>query len=91
MVNNVPTTSYDEKRKEEIYRTFYENKGKNAICKHCGTTVYRGNDCCPICAKKLSRVVERPSREKLKDLIRTTPFTTIASSFGVTDNAVRKW
>lgn len=31
------------------------------------------------------------TREELKDLIRTTPFTTIASQFGYTDNAIRKW
>ena len=37
------------------------------------------------------RMVERPSREELKQLIRTTPFTTIAKQYGVTDNAIRKW
>ena len=31
------------------------------------------------------------TREELKKLIRTTPFTTIATQFGVTDNAIRKW
>ena len=31
------------------------------------------------------------SREELKKLIRTTPFTTIGKQYGVTDNAVRKW
>ena len=31
------------------------------------------------------------SREELKMLIRTQPFTEIGKSFGVTDNAVRKW
>ena len=39
----------------------------------------------------LSRVCERPSREILKQLIRTTPFTHIAQHYGVTDNAIRKW
>lgn len=31
------------------------------------------------------------NKEELKQLIRTTPFTTIAKQYGVTDNAVRKW
>ena len=31
------------------------------------------------------------SREELKKLIRTTPFTTIGKQYGVTDNTVRKW
>jgi len=32
-----------------------------------------------------------PSREELKDLIRTTPFVKIGKQYGVTDNAVRRW
>lgn len=32
-----------------------------------------------------------PSREELKNDIRTTPFTKIGEKYGVTDNAVRKW
>lgn len=31
------------------------------------------------------------TREELKNLIRTTPFTKIAANFGVSDNAIRKW
>lgn len=37
------------------------------------------------------RKVERPNRESLKEMIRTTPFTTIGKNFGVSDNAIRKW
>ena len=39
----------------------------------------------------MNRVVERPNRETLKELIRTTPFTVIGRMYGVTDNAIRKW
>lgn len=46
---------------------------------------------CPACAAKARRVCERPSREELKRLIRTTPFTQIGKQFGVGDNSVRKW
>jgi uncharacterized protein YjcR len=31
------------------------------------------------------------SREELKKLIRTTPFTKIADIYNVSDNAIRKW
>lgn len=46
---------------------------------------------CPKCAAIAQRLVERPSREELKSLIRTLPFTTLATQFGVSDNAIRKW
>ena len=39
----------------------------------------------------MSRKIERPSRNDLKDLIRNLPFTTIAKKYNVTDNAIRKW
>ena len=31
------------------------------------------------------------TKEELKQLIRTKPFTAIGKQFGVSDNAVRKW
>lgn len=40
---------------------------------------------------KTNRMVERCSRDELKKLIRTMPFTKIGEKFGVTDNAIRKW
>lgn len=40
---------------------------------------------------KRQRTVERPSREELKQLIRTKPFTQIGKIYGVSDNAIRKW
>ena len=46
---------------------------------------------CPTCEKKSRRTCERPTREELKNLIRTMPFTQIGKQFGVSDNAVRKW
>lgn len=32
-----------------------------------------------------------PEREELKEMIRTMPFTQIATKYGVSDNAIRKW
>lgn len=46
---------------------------------------------CSKCAKIASRTVERPSREELKNLIRTVPFTQIAKQYNVSDKAIAKW
>ena len=46
---------------------------------------------CDACEKIRQRVVERPSREELKELIRNKPFTQIGEQFHVSDNSIRKW
>lgn len=46
---------------------------------------------CPECAGKNKRKTERPSKEELLELIKTTPFTKIGKMYGVSDNAIRKW
>lgn len=63
------------------------------FCKNCNKeiTKYSTSGLCEYCSKINQRKVERPSREELKQLIRTVPFTRIAEQFGVTDNAIRKW
>lgn len=38
-----------------------------------------------------NRKVNRPSREDLMELIRTTPMVIIGKQYGVSDNAIRKW
>lgn len=39
----------------------------------------------------IHRTVDRPSRDELKQLIRTKPFLQIGKMYGVSDNAIRKW
>lgn len=66
---------------------------KKFYCSECGkeiTSSSKSGLCCD-CVNKLHRVCDRPSREELKILIRSTPFTRIAAQFGVSDNAIRKW
>lgn len=60
-------------------------------CPICGKKMISKGEKCRECYRITLRKVERPSREELKHLIRTTPFTTIAKQFNVTDNAIRKW
>lgn len=73
-----------------------EANGKNINepqykCESCGSPVYTKNSMCVSCARLASRKVERPNREDLKKLIRTTSFTSIGKKYEATDNAVRKW
>lgn len=62
------------------------------LCKNCNkplsdkTATY-----CWECYKIKERTIERPDREKLKDLIRNLSFVEIGKQYKVTDNAIRKW
>lgn len=72
-------TRQDKKKKEKIY------------CIDCGKEIVYGALRCEKCAKIFTRKCERPSREILKNMIRTLSFVSIGKQFGVSDNAVRKW
>ena len=64
---------------------------KKFFCIDCGKKITKYGKRCISCARKLQRKTERPSREKLKDLIRTKSLLYIANLYNVTDNAIRKW
>lgn len=63
------------------------------ICVDCGKIISARATRCLECEYKhrTSQKVEGISREELKKLIRTTPFTQIGKQFNVSDNAIRKW
>lgn len=61
------------------------------FCLECGKQISKGANRCIECANKAQQKVERPSREELKTLIRTIPFTKLGEKFGVSDNTIRKW
>lgn len=76
--------------------------GKNIVhtnnknyCIDCGIEIIQSSTRCINCSTKFNglkrRLVERPSREKLKQLIRSQSFVQIGKDYGVTDNAIRKW
>lgn len=70
---------------------FYKEKRESKLCPNCGKPISKNSQTCLECAHLKQRVSERPSREELKNLIRTQGFTVIAKNYGVTDNAIRKW
>lgn len=55
--------------------------------KHSLNSIYCSKECLGIAQRK----TERPSKEKLLELIKTTSFLQIGKIYGVSDNAVRDW
>ena len=72
-------------------RISLKNELKQNYCCDCGKVITSRATRCPRCYQINQRVIERPGREELKQLIRITPFTKIGEKFKVSDNAVRKW
>lgn len=60
-------------------------------CLLCGKALSTKSTYCVKCGHLVQRKVERPSREELKELIFTKPFTQIAKTYKVSDNTIRKW
>ena len=76
--------------------TYTVNYLKNNICPVCGKKKDKQASLCISCYKikgahnrKIN--ITGLSREKLKDLIRTIPFTQIGKMYNVTDGAIKKW
>lgn len=69
-----------------------DSEKKKYFCIDCGEEISSSGKRCVKCAGKHKQNAEMKelTREKLKDLIRTTPFTIIGKQFGVSDNAIRK-
>jgi hypothetical protein len=90
-LTNCPSNQIDESRVDEINELVSINKKKVFYCEECGTEVYQKGSLCVVCAGKKRRKVEHPTRETLKELIKTKSFLDIGAMYGVSDNAIRKW
>lgn len=66
-------------------------KAEKHYCIDCGKEIDRKATRCKNCSSKFQRKVDRPDRDELKMLIRTTSFSSIGRQYEVSDNAVRKW
>lgn len=73
-----------------IRREFILKKEDNQ-CSLCGKVINRGAIHCTECSHLMSRKVSRPSREILKDKIRSFSFVALGKEYGVSDTAIRKW
>lgn len=60
-------------------------------CIDCGQIIDKGATRCSKCYAKYRQTCKRPTRDELKQMIRTMPFTQIGKQFGVDDNSIRKW
>lgn len=81
----------EEKAKALIEENEMIRNGKIYYCQRCGKIITRKATHCVECSRLISRKTDRPSKEELKELIRSKPFTQIASMFNVSDNAIRRW
>jgi len=69
----------------------YTEKYTKYYCPDCGVEITKGAIRCRECANKAQYTVQRPSREELKQMIRTISFEQLGKTFGVDGNAIRKW
>ena len=76
---------------EQLEDGSYICNNTKVICPICGSFKDHKANLCLNCYNLLQRKVNRPSREELKQLIRTKSFLAIGKQFGVSDNAIRKW
>ena len=96
---NVGRSWFNEKLKYPLHFSKFDAKRPKLQrkCKKCGKPISKDSESglCRDCYNK-SRVEKNKanlpvSREQLKFLIRTLPFTKIGQKYNVTDNAIRKW
>ena len=81
--------SYFDEEKAQYYLN--EQKPKEWKCQRCGKPVYKGSTLCVECNKISAQTINRPTRQELKNLIRTLSFISIGTKYNVSDNAIRKW
>lgn len=91
-VSNISRINRGETHTQENLNYPLRKEKSKHCCKKCGKELksYYATYCRE-CYKENSRQEMIITKEELKDLIRTLPFTTIGKQYGVSDNAVRKW
>ena len=77
--------------KNKIYPLRKQKLSLKWTCPRCGNKKDKEAQYCLNCYNELFVHKYPISREELKKLIRTIPFTEIAKKYNVSDNAIRKW
>ena len=91
--HKMPNLTYPIRLSEYgISPQFLELKEDKAnYCIECGKKITYKSVRCSTCASINSRLVNRPNREDLKNLIRNNSFVAIGKLYNVSDNSIRKW
>ena len=89
----ISNINHGKSRRLENYNyPLRDNSRQIKYCLDCGVELKSSKTIrCMNCTKKSIRVVERPSREELKSLIRDKSFVEIGKRYNVSDNTIRKW
>ena len=61
------------------------------LCPFCGTSIERRSKCCVTCSHNMQRVVQRPDKHRLMQLIANSSFVNVGKMFGVSNKAIVKW
>lgn len=92
---NVGRTWFDDKLTYPLHYSKFDPRiqhiKEKKYCVDCGKEIYKKSIRCRECNSKHKQKEIIISRDELKNLIKTTPFTTIGKQFNVSDNAIRKW
>lgn len=83
--------SKDENLLNKFIPRFPNSVEKIKYCPDCGKIITLGANRCQECAKKASRVVERPDRETLKQEVYENTFVDLGKKYGVSYKSIQKW
>ena len=92
---NVLTKPKDDQKDKKV-KIEKTSKNPRKICPDCEKGISIKSERCASCASKHCnvvnrKVVDRPSKEELEQMVKATSFSAVARQFGVSDHAVRKW
>ena len=89
------SSTFNNERFDEIVNEIHNTKSvittATKYCKKCGKNISYRATLCTKCKAEQARVVEHPSRNELKEMIRTESFEQIGRKYGVTGKSIVKW